>query len=204
MERAFIGYINPPNLITLLGLALAFLAAFFAHNSMLPAAMLCYLHCAVCDGLDGIVARRMALSTNARAFGGQLDSLVDMACYGMAPASIALSVGLDSSGDFILFFLLSSCAAFRLAHFNCHGSEKFDGKQYYTGMPSTYTSLLLPAAYTTFVTSPEIAPWIIRLAHIGIALLFVLKLPIVDVRYSKLTLVYYASITGFWLYHLAT
>ncbi len=121
------------------------------------------------DGFDGKVARTKKNRTDyERRFGVQIDSLSDLICFGVLPASIGLGQ-LRASGRLIdlgrgharpdnyeLILLLISIAAFyvlsaliRLAYFNSTEDEraeekKIKGKEYFTGMPVTTAALIFP------------------------------------------------------------
>ena len=91
---------DPPNLCTLAGLAAAVLGIFFALRGVYPAAMMALLWAVVFDWTDGIVARRLSARTSdQRSFGAQIDSMVDIISFSVAPALLLLRVG-DFSGWF--------------------------------------------------------------------------------------------------------
>jgi CDP-diacylglycerol--serine O-phosphatidyltransferase len=74
------------------------------------------------DWGDGIIARRIKDRTKEqRAFGGQLDSLIDIISFGICPAVLLLSYGNFS----LLFipgaFVIVAAAAIRLSYFNVFG-----------------------------------------------------------------------------------
>ena len=71
-----------PNLITFTGLVCAFSAVVLAVHQELVMAGMCILAGNLLDALDGGLARRLGV---ASAFGLQLDSLVDVVTFGVAP-----------------------------------------------------------------------------------------------------------------------
>ena len=78
-----------PNAITLCSLnlgAFATLRAVRPDASGLRDAALAILAAALCDGLDGRVARALK---EANALGAELDSLADLVSFGIAPAALA-------------------------------------------------------------------------------------------------------------------
>lgn len=96
------------------------------------------------DSLDGKIAR---LTKTESALGGQIDSLVDLVVFGVAPAVLvgqlcndAHPFALWGTYSFIVWgisFFYLSCAAFRLAKFNVdNGGEEKVGS-YFSGLPST-------------------------------------------------------------------
>jgi len=101
---------------------------------------------------DGRVARwRHELS----AFGRELDSPADIASFGVAPAAIAYSAGLDSTLDALVLVFLILCGLSRLARYNVSAASLVDddGKvAYFEGTPiptSVVHLLILTEAMTT-------------------------------------------------------
>ncbi|HUV89502.1 MAG TPA: CDP-alcohol phosphatidyltransferase family protein, partial [Anaerolineae bacterium] len=72
-----------PSLITFTGLVCAFSAVLLVINGELTTAGACILAGYLLDALDGGVARRLGV---ASPFGLQLDSLVDVVTFGVAPS----------------------------------------------------------------------------------------------------------------------
>ncbi|WP_226648767.1 CDP-diacylglycerol--serine O-phosphatidyltransferase [Microbulbifer variabilis] len=106
-----------PNLITTGALFSGFYAIVAGMSGNFEAAAIAIFVAMVLDGLDGRVAR---LTDTQSAFGVQYDSLSDMVSFGLAPALVAFSWGLDTLGKFgwAIAFLYAACAALRLARFN--------------------------------------------------------------------------------------
>src|SRR5688572_8850331 len=76
----------------------------------------------VLDMLDGRIAR---LTGTASAFGMEFDSLADVISFGMAPAILAFSWGLQPLGrlGWAAGFLFVTAAAMRLARFNIQANS---------------------------------------------------------------------------------
>ncbi|MCW8128713.1 CDP-diacylglycerol--serine O-phosphatidyltransferase [Microbulbifer halophilus] len=106
-----------PNLITTGALFSGFYAIISGMNGNFEAAAIAIFVAMILDGLDGRVAR---LTDTQSAFGVQYDSLSDMVSFGLAPALVVFSWGLDHLGKFgwAAAFLYAACAALRLARFN--------------------------------------------------------------------------------------
>ena len=108
-----------PTLITFSGLACAFSATLLVVHEELAAASVCILVGGVLDGLDGWLARRLRVAT---AFGRQLDSLVDVVTFGLAPSLLVyqylrqLAFSPVVMGLVCAVYLVSG--VFRLARFN--------------------------------------------------------------------------------------
>ena len=88
----------------------------------------------VLDMLDGRIAR---LTGSASDFGVEFDSLADVISFGIAPAILSFSWGLQPLGrlGWLAGFLFLTAAAMRLARFNIQTSMGGD-KRYFAGLPS--------------------------------------------------------------------
>lgn len=87
MKPRFVGRVGPADVVTLVNATVGFFAAVAATTDVSLAARLVLLG-AVADGLDGVVARRYGGSRT----GPYLDSLADVATFGVAPALLVASV----------------------------------------------------------------------------------------------------------------
>jgi CDP-diacylglycerol--serine O-phosphatidyltransferase len=97
----------------------------------------------VADALDGRVAR--ATGSGSR-FGSELDSLVDIITFGVAPAFIMYFAVLNREGwEWLIPFLYVACAAFRLARFNVEQAGR--AKRYFHGLPSPAAGMTLATYY---------------------------------------------------------
>ena len=175
-----LGLINIPSLITFLGLALSLIACLVALDGQLAAAMVLLMYSGLCDLFDGVAARNMDLPKQEQEFGTHLDSIVDMASFGLAPVVIAVSFGLDSGVfDRVLLVGFACCAAMRLAYFSVYGLEQHHGSSYYTGLPVTFAALIIPIITTSYYfLSIDMFHNLMRVCYSCIALLFVLKIPV--------------------------
>ncbi len=111
-----------PNICSLAGLLCAMLGIYFAVLSNFPAAIIGVLWAVVFDWADGIIARKMTGRTNNhRAFGAQLDSLIDIVSFGVFPAVFLLSYGRFNPWFLPGAFLIVAVSAIRLSYFNVFG-----------------------------------------------------------------------------------
>ena len=87
----------------------------------------------ILDTLDGRIARMTGTSSD---FGVEFDSLADVISFGVAPAVLVFSWGLESLGRFgwAAGFLYVTATAIRLARFNIQG--KGGDRRYFIGLPS--------------------------------------------------------------------
>ena len=130
----------------------------------------------VADALDGRVAR--ATGSGSR-FGSELDSLVDIITFGVAPAFIMYYAVLNREGwEWLIAFLYVTCAAIRLARFNVEQAGR--AKRYFHGLPSPAAGMTL-ATYYWFSQSPLYnetvlanLPWHFWLRFLMLALAFLM------------------------------
>lgn len=130
-----------PNMITATSLFFGFLSMKMSiegrmaedPGSIFAFAAYAILAAAVCDGLDGSVAR---LTRTQSSFGVQLDSLCDLVSFGVAPGLLAYNFILHDLNrlGFAAAFIFAACGALRLARFNVQSSlGKASGN--FTGIP---------------------------------------------------------------------
>ncbi len=118
-----------PNICSLAGLLCAVLALYYAISGNFPVAIIGIMWAVLFDWADGIVARQMTGRTDHhRAFGGQLDSLIDIVSFGVFPAIFLLSYGTFNPWFLPGAFLIVATSAIRLSYFNIFGL--IDNKTY--------------------------------------------------------------------------
>ncbi len=111
-----------PNTCSLAGLFCAVLGLYFAILKNFPAALIGMIWAVLFDWGDGIIARRIKGRTDEhRAFGGQLDSLIDMVSFGICPAFFLLCYGNFSPWFLPGAFVIVATSAIRLSYFNVFG-----------------------------------------------------------------------------------
>ncbi|MCB9761898.1 MAG: CDP-diacylglycerol--serine O-phosphatidyltransferase [Alphaproteobacteria bacterium] len=158
-------FLNPPNWFTSASIFCGFYAILLAAGNpgdphVFYQAGLLIIFAGVFDVLDGRVAR---LTGGGSEFGIQLDSLADVVSFGLAPAVLVYSWGLDALGPLGLmasfFFVL--CGAFRLARFNVSAQDTATPKDISQGLAITMAGGTLAAMVMfhaatgrTFVRNP--------------------------------------------------
>ena len=111
-----------PNICSLAGLLCALLAIYYAVLGNFPAAIIGMIWAVFFDWGDGNIARRMKGRTDEyRAFGAQLDSLIDIVSFGICPAVLLLSYGKFSPWFLPGAFVIVAVSAIRLSYFNIFG-----------------------------------------------------------------------------------
>jgi CDP-diacylglycerol--serine O-phosphatidyltransferase len=106
-----------PNLITAGSLFAGFYSMVSTLNSNYSTAAVLIFIAAVCDGLDGKVARMTGTTSK---FGIEFDSLADLVAFGVTPGLMMYAWALKPFGRLGLLaaFLFVVCGALRLARFN--------------------------------------------------------------------------------------
>ena len=96
----------------------------------------------ILDTLDGRIARLTGATSD---FGVEFDSLADVISFGVAPAVLVFTWGLESLGrlGWAVGFLYVTATAMRLARFNIQG--KGGDRSYFVGLPSPAAAGVLAA-----------------------------------------------------------
>ncbi len=114
--------LDPPNIVSLVGLFCAVSGIFAAIIGAFPIAIVAALWAVVFDWADGIVARSMKnRSEDQKALGANLDSLIDIISFGVFPGVFLLAYGNFSIWFLPGAFILVAVAAIRLSYFNVFG-----------------------------------------------------------------------------------
>jgi CDP-diacylglycerol--serine O-phosphatidyltransferase len=136
-----------PSAFTLGNMFFGFWAIVSAYNGNFLWAGWFIIFAGILDGLDGRVAR--ASNTGSR-FGAELDSLVDVISFGVAPALLIYFEELSSSvGHFawVLCFLYVVATAIRLARYNVDAAHGGRPSAWFTGLPSPAAGSTLAVSY---------------------------------------------------------
>ncbi|NKC01945.1 MAG: CDP-alcohol phosphatidyltransferase [Pseudomonadales bacterium] len=139
---SILAYVNDlPNLCSLAGLACTSSAIYFGILGHYSAAMIGMVWAVAFDWADGLIARRIKGRTgNDRNFGGQLDVLIDIVSYGVAPAIVLLSYGNFAPIFLAGAFIMLATSALRLSYFATYGLA---GGLKYTGLALDNNSLII-------------------------------------------------------------
>ena len=143
-----------PSLFTMANMFCGYCCVVYAMRGAFALAALFIGFAFVLDMLDGRVAR---LTGTTSAFGVEFDSLADVISFGMAPAILAFTWGLQPFGrlGWAAGFLYVSAAAIRLARFNIQSPNQ--DKRFFVGMPSP-AAAGVPAA-TVFAYPYGLQEW---------------------------------------------
>ncbi|MEK7702722.1 MAG: CDP-diacylglycerol--serine O-phosphatidyltransferase [Nitrospirota bacterium] len=167
-----------PNLFTTGNLFCGVFALLAVHNKQYVNAAIAIIVGAICDLLDGKLAR---ITKTTSQFGLEYDSLADVVSFVVVPGFLFYSWGLTGFGQLglVAFFLYVACGAMRLARFNAHTPAVEGGR--FIGLPTPASAGLI----ATFVIlddyilhfGKEIRPIIILSTAYILAFLMVSTLP---------------------------
>ncbi len=136
-----------PNLITAGSLFAGFYSMVATLNADYKTAAIAIFISAVCDGLDGKVAR---LTGSTSKFGVEFDSLADLVAFGVTPAFLMYAWALKPFGriGWVAAFLFLICAALRLARFNVQ-VDTVESKRF-VGLPTPASACMVAATVMLF------------------------------------------------------
>jgi CDP-diacylglycerol--serine O-phosphatidyltransferase len=175
-----------PSAFTLGNLFFGFWAIVSAFNGNFRWAAWFIVFAGILDMLDGRVAR---LSGTGTRFGAELDSLVDVISFGVAPALLTYFLDFSNAGRFswILCYIYVTAVALRLARFNVLSAGK-PSTGWFTGMPSPAAGMTLAVYYPFSQTNWYRASLAyLDLQHEGLVVLMLLLavLMVSNVKYPK-------------------
>ena len=166
-----IGFYNYTVILTYVSLLISAVGIGFAVTGDPFTALFCLLASGICDMFDGKIARTRKKSTEEeKRFGIQLDSLCDIVCFGVLPASVAVSMTSAAAlCDRIAVWAVSGlyilCALIRLAYFNVteETRQATEGgrRTHFMGVPVTTAAVIFPLTYALSVLVPApLSPWL--------------------------------------------
>jgi CDP-diacylglycerol---serine O-phosphatidyltransferase len=182
-----------PSTLTLLGLASGATAIRFALDGDWRHAVVAIIAAMIFDMLDGRAARAFGADTR---FGAQLDSLVDLVSFGVAPGIVVFMWSLHGMGEagWIATLIFCACSAIRLARFNIQSATARDEgatqhNPFFTGLPMPAAAFLavMPMLLSfqlgdRYVRDPAAASIVIVLA----SALMVSRLPTPSIKYMHM------------------
>jgi CDP-diacylglycerol--serine O-phosphatidyltransferase len=128
-----------PNLLTLINATCGVVAIYFITAQSTNGVAACILLAALCDLLDGMLARKLGVQGP---LGKELDSLADVISFGVVPAFLWSSIlsdygTLDQPWAIILGGSVAASSVYRLAKFNLSSDQSVD----FIGMPTPANAL---------------------------------------------------------------
>src|SRR2546425_1134823 len=172
-----------PSLFTLFNLFFGIWSMVLASRGEFYRAGWYIVFAGILDALDGRVAR---LSNTGTRFGAELDSLVDVVSFGVAPAFLIYQLEFASAGQaewiFCYFYVMG--AAIRLARFNLTQAGR--AKHAFIGLPSPAAGMTLATFYpfTTTGLWQEVARYLPRHHTMQLLVILLTILMVSNVRYA--------------------
>lgn len=139
----------------------------------------------ILDMLDGRVAR---LSNTGTRFGAELDSLIDVISFGVAPAMIMYFLEFSNGGRFawVICYFYVVAVAVRLARYNVL-SHTSGPSSWFTGLPSPSAGMTLAVYYAFSQTDwyQRSVPYLNTQHGLTILMIVLAVLMVSNVRYPK-------------------
>lgn len=180
------------NFLTILSLVFGFVSIIFSLESQFTFASWAIILSVIFDGLDGQIARRNPIPSQ---FGKELDSLVDVVSFGIAPTILGYifvyrNFYLSST---VALFIYLFCSVMRLAKYNVTPKEKL--ADYFIGLPTTASGAILASFILIYrkkqdMLLPKFIPDVLLPKFLPILFLFIVLslafLMVSGVRYLNL------------------
>ena len=171
------------NFLTGLSLISGFASIIFSLERHFTFASWAIILSVIFDGLDGQFARMNPLPSE---FGKELDSLVDVVSFGIAPAILGYIFIYHSFYLWAVIVLLVYlvCSVFRLAKYNITPKEKM--VNYFIGLPTTISGGVLASFILIYRKYTQLPPPVISLFLVLIlAFLMISKVKYPNIEYFK-------------------
>jgi CDP-diacylglycerol--serine O-phosphatidyltransferase len=194
-----------PNAITILSLLLSCLAIILTFEGKIAIAAYLLIGSCICDFLDGFAAR--ALKVN-NPIGKEIDSLVDMIAFGVAPAMLMYQITkmaqetqqiqllINFPWIHYIVFVIPAFSAIRLAIFNIdtRQSTSFIGLAVpahasfyiFCSLLFVYPDLPMLINASSFVTSIVSNPIIMLASTILLSIMLVVEVPMFSLKFKNL------------------
>jgi CDP-diacylglycerol--serine O-phosphatidyltransferase len=187
-----------PNAVTVLALCSGLSAVYFALSGRFELCVAAVGAAALCDALDGRLARLLDATTR---IGAELDSLADLVSFGVAPALVLYIWALEGTRyGWIVSLVFAVCMMLRLARFNTLLDEEDEfpfTREFFVGVPAPAAAMAagLPLYATLHFGSgwwsapPLVAGW-----ALVVAALMVSRLPTLSFKSLRVSPNYIAPL----------
>lgn len=180
----FIGVYNYTVILTYISLLCAIFGIVEAFDGNSLTAILCLVSSGICDAFDGTIARTKKDRTDdQKAFGIQIDSLCDVISFGVFPALLCFTMGVDSKLGLALVMFYSLAAVIRLAFFNVLEAKRQQveegGNKTYRGLPVTSAAIILPIVYLfKYIVTEKVFKVLLHVYLLVVGFLFIFDFPL--------------------------
>ncbi len=172
------------NFLTSLSLISGFTSIIFSLESHFTFASWAIIFSVVLDGLDGQVAKRNPVPSE---FGKELDSLVDVISFGIAPSVLGYIFVYRNFyiWETVVLFVYLFCSVLRLAKYNITPKEKLNN--YFYGLPTTVSGGILASFILIYRRYTQLPPPVLFLLLVIImAILMVSRIKYMNLDGIKL------------------
>lgn len=111
LEQKLLGFYNYTVVLTYIGMLSGFTGIVYAFEENPFGAVACLMMAGFCDMFDGAVASTKQRTAQEKCFGIQIDSLSDLICFGVLPASIVYKANRQTVGLLVLCAVLCPVCA---------------------------------------------------------------------------------------------
>jgi CDP-diacylglycerol--serine O-phosphatidyltransferase len=178
-----------PNAVTVVALCSGLSAVYYALAGHFELSVAAGAVAALCDALDGRLARLLDASSR---IGAELDSLSDLVSFGVAPALVLYIWALEGTRlGWIVALVFAVCMALRLARFNTliDAEQRWPfAKEFFVGVPAPAAALIggLPLlAWLQFGDGWWSSPVTVGLWALFAAGLMVSRLPTISLKTAR-------------------
>jgi CDP-diacylglycerol--serine O-phosphatidyltransferase len=187
-----------PNAVTVLALCAGLSAVYFALSGRFELCVAAVGAAALCDALDGSLARLLDASTR---IGAELDSLADLVSFGVSPALVLYVWQLQGNRfGWTVALVFAVCMALRLARFNTLIDVEDEypfTKEFFVGVPAPAAALLAGIPLYLALHFGEgwwSSPLLVGLWALLVAGLMVSRLPTVSFKTVRVSPTYIAPL----------
>ncbi|AEV30640.1 phosphatidylserine synthase [Sphaerochaeta pleomorpha str. Grapes] len=182
LEQKLLGFYNYTVVLTYIGMLTGFVGIVSTFEANVLGGVICLMFAGLCDMFDGAIASTRKRTNPEKCFGIEIDSLSDLICFGILPASIVYTLNKNYNHlALAVSALYVLCALIRLAYFNVDEQERqkhsTTSRELCYGMPVTLSALFLPVIYAT-INKLSLEPSIALLALFSMSILFLLPFPL--------------------------
>ena len=150
-DHKLLGFYNYTVVLTYIGMLSGFFGIVYAFEHDFFRSVICLMFSGFCDMFDGTIASTKVRTEQEKCFGIQIDSLSDLICFGVLPASIVFNLNERSSLVLTVCAVYVLCALIRLAYFNVDEQERQKNhtgpREIYYGLPVTLSALFVPLIF---------------------------------------------------------
>lgn len=147
-----IGFYDYTVVLTYISLACTVFGMTQAIDGRFRIAITCLALSGLCDMFDGKIARtKKNRTSDEKLFGVQIDSLCDVVCFGIFPATICYVLGVRGIFGGLAIAYYCICSVIRLGFFNVletnRQREEDGANKFYHGLPITTMAIVLPLLF---------------------------------------------------------